>query len=387
MEIPLAFSDAPTPADLEAMKTKLLETFTDALPEADNVVLELVETSTFKFAFDLSQMGDPCNPPDLEATIATSMDIAKEYVTVSDPPEGSVDLSGCSKGDGKDSGKDAGDDANPCESQCPNGSCVGVCESEADINKAECADYVACSQGGDRRLAERRLDGHAGAATEFDVTIAVPITAAGDGNVAAQLAVAEKVKTSLADTSTILAAVAADIPGVDLADLEVTAEPVTEFKAEVTVEVEAAATADSSATAELADVGSTVSNKLSTLLEDTATLTDVVADACTSCGTVAPIADIVLETTAPSPSPPPPAPPPPDPPSPPAAPPLGDVVAAAAAIGGTILIIIIAVPAGVCLCCLIFLVWCLVRRSQKMAAQSKAGGYGDQFGQNATQHV
>ena len=218
------------------------------------------------------------------------------------------------------------------------------------------------------------------------MTIGVPITATGD--VAAQLAVAEKVKNSLADTSTILAAVAADIPGVDLTDLEVTAVPVTEFKAEVTVEVEAAATADSSATAELADVGSTVSNKLSTLLEDTATLTDVVADACTSCGTVAPIADIVLETTAPSPSPPPPAPPPPDPPSPPA-PPLfdEDVIAAAAAIGGTILIIIIAVPAGVCLCCLIFLVWCLVRRSQKMAAQSKAGGYGDQFGQNATQHV
>ena len=226
------------------------------------------------------------------------------------------------------------------------------------------------------------------AATDFDVTIAVPITAAGDGNVAAQLAVAEKVKTSLADTSTLLAAVAADIPGVDADDLEVTEEPVTEFKAEVVIEVEAAATGSTSATEELADLGGEVSTKLSTLLEDTDALTAVVADACTSCGTVEPIADIVLETTAPSPSPPPPAPPPPDPPSP-LAPPLfdEDVVAAAAAIGGTILIIIIAVPAGVCLCCLIFLVWCLVRRSQKMAAQSKAGGYGDQFGQNATQHV
>ena len=147
VEIPLAFSDAPTPADLAAMKTKLLETFTDALPEADNVVLELVETSTFKFAFDLSQISDPCNPPDLEATIATSMDIAKEYVTVSEPPVGSVDLSGC-------------DDANPCESECPNGSCTGVCDGPEDADKTECADYVACSQsnnaGGDRRLAERR---------------------------------------------------------------------------------------------------------------------------------------------------------------------------------------------------------------------------------------
>ena len=390
MEIPLVFSDEPTPEDLVAMKSSLLETFTDALdlPETGTVVLELVEKSTFKFAFDLSNMADPCNPPDLEATIATSMDISPAYVTVSDPPEGSIDLSGCSKGDGKDDGKGAGDDADPCESQCPNGSCVGVCESEADINKAECADYVACSQGGDRRLAERRLDGHAGAATEFDVTIAVPITAAGDGNVAAQLAVAEKVKTSLADTSALLADVAADIPGVDADDLEVTEEPVTEFKAEVVIEVEAAATGSTSATEELADLGGEVSTKLSTLLDDTEALTAVVADACTSCGTVEPIADIVLETTAPSPSPPPPAPPPPDPPSPPA-PPLfdEDVIAAAAAIGGTILIIIIAVPAGVCLCCLIFLVWCLVRRSQKMAAQSKAGGYGDQFGQNATQHV
>ena len=373
MEIPLVFSDEPTPADLVAMKSKLLETFTDALdlPETGTVVLELVEKSTFKFAFDLSKMGDPCDPPDLEATIATSMDIAKEYVTVSDPPEGSVDLSGC----------------DPCESECPNGSCVGVCEGHDDAGKTECADYVACSQsnnaGGDRRLAERRL-----AVTDFDVTIAVPITAAGDGNVAAQLAVAEKVKTSLADTSALLADVAADIPGVDVDDLAVTEEPVTEFKAEVVIEVEAAATGSTSATEELADLGGEVSTKLSTLLEDTDALTAVVADACTSCGTVEPIADIVLETTAPSPSPPPPAPPPPDPPSP-LAPPLfdEDVVAAAAAIGGTILIIIIAVPAGVCLCCLIFLIWCLVRRSQKMAAQSKAGGYGDQFGQNATQHV
>jgi hypothetical protein len=385
VEIPLVFSDEPTPADLVAMKSSLLETFTDALdlPETGTVVLELVEKSTFKFAFDLSNMADPCNPPDLEATIATSMDISPAYVTVSDPPEGSVDLSGCSKGDGKDSGKDAGDDADPCESACPNGSCAGVCEGPDDAGKTECAAYVECASnlaGGDRRLAERRL-----AATDFDVTIAVPITGAGD--VAAQLAVAEKVKTSLADTSALLADVAADIPGVDVDDLAVTEEPVTEFKAEVVIEVEAAATGSTSATEELADLGGEVSTKLSTLLEDTDALTAVVADACTSCGTVEPIADIVLETTAPSPSPPPPAPPPPDPPSPPAAPPLGDVVAAAAAIGGTILIIIIAVPAGVCLCCLIFLVWCLVRRSQKMAAQSKAGGYGDQFGQNATQHV
>ena len=386
VEIPLVFSDEPTPADLVAMKSSLLETFTDALdlPETGTVVLELVEKSTFKFAFDLSNMADPCNPPDLEATIATSMDISPAYVTVSDPPEGSVDLSGCSKGDGKDSGKDAGDDADPCESACPNGSCAGVCEGPDDAGKTECAAYVECASnlaGGDRRLAERRL-----AATDFDVTIAVPITGAGD--VAAQLAVAEKVKTSLADTSALLADVAADIPGVDADDLEVTEEPATEFKAVVEIEVEAAATGSTSATEELADLGGEVSTKLSTLLEDTEALTAVVADACTSCGTVEPIADIVLETTAPSPSPPPPAPPPPDPPSP-LAPPLfdEDVVAAAAAIGGTILIIIIAVPAGVCLCCLIFLVWCLVRRSQKMAAQSKAGGYGDQFGQNATQHV
>ena len=37
------------------------------------------------------------------------------------------------------------DDEDPCESKCPEGSCVGVCESEADINKPECADYVACN--------------------------------------------------------------------------------------------------------------------------------------------------------------------------------------------------------------------------------------------------
>jgi hypothetical protein len=195
VEIPLAFSDAPTPADLEAMKTKLLETFTDALPEADNVVLELVETSTFKFAFDLSKMGDPCDPPDLEATIATSMDIAKEYVTVSDPPEGSVDLSGC-------------DAADPCESECPNGSCTGVCEGPDDAGKTECADYVACSQsnnaGGDRRLAERRLE-----ATDFDVKIAVPITATGD--VAAQLAVAEKGDLRARSHVQSVAAAAADL--------------------------------------------------------------------------------------------------------------------------------------------------------------------------------
>jgi len=379
VEIPLVFSDEPTPEDLVAMKSSLLETFTDALdlPETGTVVLELVEKSTFKFAFDVSLV-DPCDPPDLPATIAASMDIAAEYVTVSDPPADSVPE--CSKGDGKDDG----DDADPCASDCP----VGQCDSSADANKPECSACAECqSANSERRLAERRLDGHAGAATEFDVTIAVPITAAGDGNVAAQLAVAEKVKTSLADTSALLADVAADIPGVDVDDLAVTEEPVTEFKAEVQIEIEAAATGSTSATEELADLGGEVSTKLSTLLDDTEALTAVVADACTSCGTVEPIADIVLETTAPSPSPPPPAPPPPDPPSPPAAPPLGDVVAAAAAIGGTILIIIIAVPAGVCLCCLIFLVWCLVRRSQKMAAQSKAGGYGDQFGQNATQHV
>ena len=130
-----------------------------------------------------------------------------------------------------------------------------------------------------------------------------------------QLAVAEKVKTSLA-ASALLADVAADIPGVDADDLEVTDEPATEFKAVVEIEVEAAATGSTSATEELADLGGEVSTKLSTLLEDTDALTAVVADARTSCGTVEPIADIVLETTAPSPSPPPPAPPPsPDPPS------------------------------------------------------------------------
>ena len=37
------------------------------------------------------------------------------------------------------------DDEDPCESKCPEGKCEGVCESEADINKPECADYVACN--------------------------------------------------------------------------------------------------------------------------------------------------------------------------------------------------------------------------------------------------
>ena len=42
-------------------------------------------------------------------------------------------------------GQDDGDDEDPCESKCPEGKCEGVCESEADINKPECADYVACN--------------------------------------------------------------------------------------------------------------------------------------------------------------------------------------------------------------------------------------------------
>ena len=42
-------------------------------------------------------------------------------------------------------GQDDGDDEDPCESECPEGKCEGVCESEADINKPECADYVACN--------------------------------------------------------------------------------------------------------------------------------------------------------------------------------------------------------------------------------------------------
>ena len=129
VENPLVFSDEPTPADLVAMKSSLLETFTDALdlPETGTVVLELVEKSTFKFAFDLSNMADPCSPPTSRRRSPPRW-TSPRRTSRCPTPRGPSISPGCSKGDGKDSGKDAGDDAD-CESQCPNGHAqAGVCE-------------------------------------------------------------------------------------------------------------------------------------------------------------------------------------------------------------------------------------------------------------------
>ena len=67
--------------------------------------------------------------------------------------------------------------------------------------------------------------------------IVIPLASSTDMSIdpAAQINVANLVETGLADVSAMMTAVAAEVPGLELADLEVTEDPETEFQAEVIV--------------------------------------------------------------------------------------------------------------------------------------------------------